>query len=291
MSETTPPRLLVTGGHGRLAGAVVPAFERAGWEVVPIGRDGLDVTDRDAVHRVVAEVAPDAVANLAAWTDLDLCERRPERAHEVNASGVGFLAEACERVGAHLCHLSSDYVFDGAKASPYTEDDPVAPRSVYGETKVAGEAAAGPDATVVRTAWVSGHRGPNIALSVLDQAADPSRQLRFVDDELGSPTVAEELAATLVGLVSERLPGCFHITNAGQATWFAVARHVLTVAGIDPGRVEPTTAAEFDGSGRLRPPYSVLDNGALRRAGIAPLRDWEDAFASLVEELVAWSRA
>jgi dTDP-4-dehydrorhamnose reductase len=288
VSTTTAPRLLVTGGRGRLAGAVVPAFERAGWDVVALGRDELDITDRARVLGTVDQVRPAAVVNLAACTDIHECERDPAQAEAVNARGVRNLADACARTTAHLCHLSSDYVFDGAKGAPYVEGDAVSPLSVYGSTKAAGEQEAGPDATVVRTAWVSGHRGPNATLTLLDQAAVPGRRLRFVDDQRGSPTVSEELAETLVLLVAERLPGCFHVTNGGEATWYRLARHVLAAAGHDPSRVEAISTVELEGAADLlRPRYSVLDNEALRRAGLPPLRPWEDAFAALVEELVA----
>lgn len=285
-------RLLVTGGRGRLAGAVVPAFEAAGWDVVAPGREELDVTAPAAVFRSVEAVRPTAVVNLAACTDIYACERDPGRAHAVNTVGVRNLADACERAGAHLCHLSSDYVFDGAKATAYAEDDDIAPLSVYGSTKAAGEREAGPMATIVRTAWVSGHRGPNVAITVLDQAAEPGRQLRYVDDQRGSPTVAEDLATMLMLLVTERLPGCFHVTNEGEASWYGLARHVLAVAGHDPERIQPIATTDLNGATDVRrPTYSVLDNSELRRAGLPAMRPWEDAFGALVAELVALSRA
>jgi len=285
----SPGRIVLTGGRGRLGQVASVGLAAAGWDVVALGRDELDVTDRAAVRATVAALRPASVLNLAAWTDVARCERDPASAHRVNVLGVRHVAEACRAVGAHLCHLSSDYVFGGeGRQHPYAEDDPVDPLSVYGRTKRAGELEVGDGATCVRTAWLSGTRGRNVVRAVLDQASDPRRELRFADDQRGSPTVGDDLVAVLAVLLAERAPGLFHVTNQGSASWFEIARHVLAATGQDPSRVMPVPGEAVEPvTAGLRPRYSVLENAALRAAGIALLPRWEDAFAALAGRIMA----
>jgi dTDP-4-dehydrorhamnose reductase len=279
-------RLLITGGAGLLGRTAHEGFQAVGWDVVVTDIERLDIRDRGAVHEAVANLAPDAVLNVAAITDADLCEIEPDLAFATNATAVGHLAEACHRTGALLVQLSSDYVFDGAKRQPYTEADEPDPLSVYGRTKLDGERVAGPDALVVRTAWLSGHHGRSIVRTVLEQASSPGRVLRYVDDQRGSPTLASDLVSMLVPLVDERWTGTFHVTNQGEATWFDLARHVLVVAGRDPEAVRPISTVDLDPPRpAARPTFSVLDNAALRLAGRPLLRHWTDAVAELVTDL------
>jgi len=279
--------VIVTGAGGQLGSAAVAAFRGAGWRVVPVDHRALDVGDRDAVLQAILHVRPDAVLNAAAWTAVDACEGDPDEAFRVNALAVRHLAEGCRRAGAHLCQVSTDYVFSGTLAGtdrrPYTEWDETGPLSVYGWSKLAGEQEAGDEATVVRTAWLAGATGPNIVRTVLGLAADPDRRLAFVDDQWGSPTVVEDLAGMIVRLVSERRPGVHHVTNQGAATWWTLARHVLAAAGHDPDRVRAIGTAELEPPRPARrPPFAVLDNAVLRLQGMALLRPWEEAISELV---------
>lgn len=278
--------MLITGGAGQLGTVARQSFTKAGWRVVVTDIEQLDIRRREQVLTVVDELRPTAVLNTAAITDADLCEVEPDLAFATNGTAVGHLAEACRHTGALLCHLSSDYVFDGRKRQPYHEGDDADPLSVYGRSKLDGERIVGAEGLVVRTAWLSSATGQNIVRTVLDQARDPNRILRFVDDQRGSPTSAADLAQALVHLVTERWTGVFHVTNQGEATWFDLARHVVADAGLDPDRVRPITTAELDPP-RLaeRPTYSVLDNSALRMAGAPMLRHWTDATAAIVAEL------
>ena len=280
------PSLLITGGAGQLGTVARRAFTAAGWRVVVTDIEQVDIRRREQVLTVVDDLRPDAVLNTAAITDADLCEVEPDLAFATNGTAVGHLAEACRHTGALLCHLSSDYVFDGSKRQPYHEGDDADPLSVYGRSKLDGERIVGAEGLVVRTAWLSSPTGQNIVRTVLDQARDPNRILRFVDDQRGSPTSAADLAQALVPLVTERWTGVFHVTNQGEATWYDLARHVVADAGLDPDRVRPITTAELDPP-RLapRPTYSVLDNSALRMAGAPLLRHWTDATAAIVAEL------
>jgi dTDP-4-dehydrorhamnose reductase len=279
-------RLLITGGEGLLGRTAHEAFAAAGWDVVATDIERLDIRDRARVHEALVDLAPDAVLNAAAITDADLCEVEPDLAFSTNATAVGHLAEACHRTGALLCHVSSDYVFDGRKRQPYVEGDEPGPLSVYGRTKLDGERVAGPEALVVRTAWLSARHGRSIVRTILAQAAERDGVLAYVDDQRGSPTLASDLVTALVPLIEDRWTGTFHVTNQGEATWFDLARHVLVVAGIDPERVRPIATADLRPA-RLaaRPTFSVLDNAALRLAGAPLLRHWTDAVAEVVAEL------
>jgi dTDP-4-dehydrorhamnose reductase len=274
--------VLVTGAHGQLGRELVDVFDDRA--VVGASRSDLDVTDRDAVLSVIDRVRPDVVVNAAAWTAVDLCESDPERAQSCNATAVAHLAEGCERTGARLCQVSTDYVFDGTKSSPYVEHDVPHPSSVYGRTKLAGERAAGPAALIVRTSWVIGRHGPNFARTVL-RLADEGAPLRFVDDQRGQPTVASDLAVMIRRLVLERRHGLVHVTNHGAVTWFELAREVLRLAGADPSIVQPISTAEL-GRPAPRPANSVLDNAALRGWGIEPLGDFRGPLREVVSALM-----
>ena len=275
-------RVLVTGAGGQVGAELVAVFGAAGHEVTAATSAVLDVTDRRAVAEALRAVAPDVVVNAAAWTDVDACEDDPARAELVNGHSVGHLAEAAEAQGAHLCHLSTDYVFDGRKAEPYVEDDEPHPLSAYGWSKLAGERHLRPDDTLVRTSWVSGRHGRNVVTAILDQARRGG-ELSFVDDQRGSPTMAADLATKVLDLAEARAGGTFHVTNQGEASWYDVARAVMAALGLDPGRVRAVATAELDPPRRaVRPANSVLDNARLRREGMGVLPHWRERLDALV---------
>lgn len=281
MSPAGP--VLVTGASGQLGHDVVAAL--VGRETVAADRAALDVTDRDAVMEMVTAVRPVAVVNCAGFTAVDACESEPERAMAVNATAVEYLADAAATVGAHLVHLSTDYVFSGDKEAPYDEDDPTDPRSVYGRSKLAGEHAAGPDATVVRTSWLCGDHGANMVKTVL-RLAETHPTLRFVDDQRGHPSFCADIASVVVELADERVGGIVHLTNQGPVSWYEFAREVMAAAGLDPDRVEPIATADLDPPRPApRPANSVLDNRVLRERGRAPTRDFREPLAELVARL------
>jgi dTDP-4-dehydrorhamnose reductase len=298
-------RILVTGADGQLgrdlldalAGRVPAGGRRCAllgpegprpWldhEVLGTDIGDMPVDQRDAVLHTVTSFRPDLVLHGGALTAVDRCETEPELAFAVNALGTRHVAEAAALVGAHVVYVSTDYVFDGTSGRPYLEWDPTCPVSAYGRSKLAGELECRPGSTIVRTSWVCGAHGSNIVATAL-RLARGDGELRFVDDQRGSPTFTADLAPALVTLGLDRRPGIFHVTNSGATTWFGLVRAVLAVAGADPERVHAIATAELDPPRPApRPAYSVLDNLALRLSGLPTLPDWQDGLARLVPAL------
>lgn len=305
-------RVLVTGAGGQLGRDLVDAFatnggpggrrqenggpggrrpETAGGRahrarhVTALDHARLDVSDRDAVLQAMGSIRPDVVVHTAAWTAVDACEADPDRAMAVNALGTRHVAEGARQVGAHVCYISTDYVFDGRASKPYNEWDEPNPLSVYGRSKLAGEHELDPEHAVVRTSWVCGRHGANFVHTVLRMAGEGG-PLRFVDDQRGCPTFTTDLAEAVCSLALSRRPGVFHMTNQGATTWFGFAQAIMAAAGHDPGRAEPvTTDALVPRRPAPRPANSVLDNSALRLSGLPALRPWREPLGQLVEEL------
>ena len=278
-------RVLVTGAGGQLGCDVAVQFAASGHDVVAASRHDLDIARRDQVLGVVGAVRPDAVVNCAAYTAVDACETDTGRAYEVNAMAVRYLAEAARRFGAHLCHISTDYVFAGDKSEPYHEWDRTDPRSVYGASKLAGEHEAGPAATVVRTSWLCGRHGSNMVSSVLRLAAEGG-PLRFVDDQRGSPSFTPDVAAAIERLCSDRRPGLYHVTNQGGLSRYEFAREIMAAAGHDPDRVEPIATTDLHPPRpAVRPANSVLENRALVLAGLEVPAAFQEPLKRLVAAL------
>ena len=273
-----PLRILVTGAGGQVGAEVAAHLPHH--EVIALDRARCDLTDRHSVEQAVAAAAPAAVVNCAAWTDVDGCEADPRRAVLVNALGVRNLAAACARAGAHLVHVSTDYVFSGEKDGPYDEWDEPGPRSVYGRSKLGGEREVARHAgswSIARTSWVFGRRGRNFVDTIVGRAREGA-PLRVVDDQQGCPTYAPDLAGALARLAVERRVGIYHVTNQGACTWHELAAAAVELAGLDPSVVGTTTTAEL-GRPAPRPANSVLSGAAWAAAGMAPLRPWREALA------------
>ncbi|MDQ6725352.1 MAG: dTDP-4-dehydrorhamnose reductase [Actinomycetota bacterium] len=280
-------RVLLTGARGQLGQELEAVFASSGDRVTAADQATFDLADRDAVLQAVAAVAPDAIVHAGAWTDVDGCEREPDRAYSVNALGTRHVAEAARAGGARVLYVSTDYVFDGRGDRPYHEWDATDPLSVYGRSKLAGEAALGPGDTVVRTSWVCGRHGKNFVKTILGRAVEGQR-LTVVDDQHGCPTFADDLAGMIRHLVVARRPGVFHVTNQGPTTWYRFARDVVEAAGLDVELVQPITTAEMQPPRPApRPEFSVLDNAALRLSGIPLLADHHEPLERLVKELMA----
>jgi dTDP-4-dehydrorhamnose reductase len=278
-------KVLVTGAAGQLGTDVVAHCRRFGDDVIPADRARLDVTDRAAVRALLTSTRPDAVINTAAYTAVDACETHEAEAVAVNESAVGWLAESAAAVGAHLVHVSTDYVFDGTLDRPYREDDEPNPMTAYGRTKLGGERAAGADAAIARTSWVCGAHGHNMVELVLRLSSERD-ELAFVDDQRGCPTFTADLAPALRTLAADRRRGIHHLTNQGAVSWYEFVREILRAAGRDPAMVRPIATADLvPPRPARRPANSVLDNAVWRAAGLPMLRDFREPLAELVAEL------
>jgi dTDP-4-dehydrorhamnose reductase len=283
-------RVLVTGAGGQVGRELEELLGAAPHhEVLALRRSELDISDRERTLQVCGEWAPEVVINAAAFTAVDACEREVDKAFAVNALGPRHLAEGARLVGAHLVHISTDYVFDGESPVPYLEWDPTHPLSVYGRSKLGGEQevfSVLPGSAVVRSSWVCGRYGTNILKTVLRLAEAPG-PLRFVDDQHGCPTFAEDLATMLLRLAVARMPGIFHVTNQGPTTWYDFAREVLVAAGHDPERVQPIETSDLDPPRPApRPANSVLDNAALRLVGWPLLEDYHAPLERTVKHIL-----
>jgi dTDP-4-dehydrorhamnose reductase len=276
-------KLLVTGAKGMLGHDVRRVGERAGHELILVDLPELDITDEQAVVEFYDRERPEATINCAAWTDVDGAQTHRESAWAVNADGAGNLARAAAGIGSPLLHISTDYVFDGAppldghgRPRPYLESDPTGPRSVYGESKLAGERQvldASQDHIVVRTAWLYGIDGPNFVATMLRLSGE-REAVQVVDDQIGSPTWSGHLAPAVVGLLERGVGGLVHLTGAGSVSWNGFAKEIFRQAEVDC-RVEPATTAEM---ARLapRPAWSAMESG---REDVLPMPDWRDGLA------------
>ena len=279
-------RVLVTGAGGQLGRESVLALRGAGHEAIAVGHAELDIGVPGAAERVLAEQRPEAVLNCAAWTAVDAAEDHPDAAMRANAAGPALLAAACAAAGARLCHVSTDFVFDGRATAPMDEATPPNPLGVYGASKRAGEEEVHrlcPDHLLVRTAWLFGQQGPNFVLTMLRLARERG-SLRVVADQRGSPTWTGSLAPALVRLLERGASGTYHLVNSGEASWHELARATVEEAGLLGVRVEPIGTADFPTRAR-RPAYSVLDPRAWRELGEAPLPPWREALRRYVAGL------
>ena len=278
-------RVLVTGGHGQLGRALLRTAP-AGMEVVALGSSDCDVTDPATVRAIVARIEPELIVHCAAWTDVDGCERHPERAWRVNALGAQHVATACAEAGAVLVYISTNYVFDGERDEPYHEFDRPNPLSVYGASKLAGEEvvrALCPRHAIVRTAMLYDAHSRNFVTTVLRLAREQPR-LRMVADQYGNPTFVDDLARALWQLVVQPAYGTFHLVNQGAASWYEWGVAVLELLDLAVP-VDPIPASEFRRA--ARPPRNgVLTSLAAPALGII-MPDWRDALARCLASLRA----
>lgn len=249
-----------------------------------------DIADRDFVRGRFREFRPDLVIHLAAMTAVDRCEAEEDLAFRVNAEGSRVAAAEAEAVDAAILAVSTDYVFDGTKGAPYTEDDPPHPLGIYGRSKYAGEEAireASVKWAVVRSAWLYGQGGANF-VATMAGLLDTRERIPVVADQTGSPTYVEDLADGLAAMVSKRPRGLYHLVNAGQASWFDLARETARLLGKDPDTVVPATTAEI-ARPAPRPAFSVLDAGRARKRFGVELRPWPEALAAYLSSVAAAS--
>jgi len=290
-------RLLVAGAQGQLARAMIELAPSAtDVTAFALGRPALDLTAPASVLKTLADFKPDVIVNAAAYTAVDKAEAEPDAAMALNADGPARLAEAADKMGAILIHVSTDYVFDGTKATPYVEDDPTAPLGAYGRSKLAGEEAvraATARHIILRTAWVHSPFGANFVKTMLRLAADRP-EVRVVDDQIGSPTYAPHLAEAILAISRTALAdadaarfGTYHAAGTGEVTWCGMAREVMRVSASLAGpsaNVTAITTAEYPTPAR-RPANSRLDCTKLATAFGVTLPRWEEGVAECVRRL------
>lgn len=271
--------ILVVGSKGMLGQELMGVFGSAARGV---DVEEIDITDMLSVQRVLLTLKPSVVINAAAYTDVDGCQSNTELALQVNGEGVAFLAMISKEIGAKLVQVSTDYIFDGQKGSPYQEDDAPAPLSIYGESKYAGEMNAkfNPDHLIVRTQWLYGHAGKNFVETMLKLASERN-ELSVVDDQVGSPTWTHDLALAIKALLDKGCSGTYHAANAGFVSWNGFAREIFRLAGLEID-VKPMSTAEL-GRPAPRPLYSTLDCSKLvQDTGFQP-QPWQEALKRYLE--------
>jgi dTDP-4-dehydrorhamnose reductase len=271
--------ILVVGSKGMLGHDLMQVL--CG-DVRGVDIEEIDITSFESTRRVLLTLKPQVVVNAAAYTDVDGCESNRELAMQVNGEGVAHLALAAREIGAKLVHLSTDYVFDGKKESPWLEDDATRPLSVYGESKLAGELNARlvEDHLIVRTQWLYGLNGKNFVETMLRLGGE-KKELAVVDDQAGSPTWTVDLGLALKALIDHGCRGTYHAANAGFCSWNGFARAIFAESGLDV-TVTPMTTTEL-GRPATRPLYSVLDCGKLvEETGFRP-EPWRDALRKYLQ--------
>lgn len=287
--------ILLTGAKGQLGWEIARQATIAGLPCHAMDRGRLDISLSEAVCDTVGRLAPSVVINAAAYTNVDKAETDADNAFSINRHGAANLAKACAKTEIPLIHISTDYVFDGTKRTPYTECDPVSPLGIYGESKLAGEVAVRnlcPKHVILRTAWVYGVHGQNFAKTMLQLGRDRER-IKVVDDQFGNPTFAGDLASAILALVRRLQPGTwpeqgfgtFHIAGEGTTTWCGFARAIFEEARPrleHVPKIEAITTADYPTPAK-RPCYSVLDCGRVARIHGITLRPWTVGLAEMLE--------
>lgn len=272
--------ILVIGANGMLGHDLMAVLEG---DVRGLDLPEIDITSLESVRRVLLTLKPAIIINAAAYTDVDGCEANIEQAMAVNGEGVGLLALTAREIGATLVQISTDYIFDGLKGSPYLEDDAYRPLSVYGESKLAGElnAAMAPSHLIVRTQWLYGVHGKNFVETMLRLAAEKS-ELSVVDDQIGSPTWTQDLALAIKALLDRGCCGTYHAANSGFCSWNEFAKAIFEQEGLQI-TVNGMTTKELNRPAN-RPLYSTLDCGKLERdTGFRP-QPWRDALREYLKQ-------
>ncbi|MGC2423595.1 MAG: dTDP-4-dehydrorhamnose reductase [Nitrospirota bacterium] len=270
-------KIIVTGAAGMLGSDLARRLS-VGHEAIGVTRREFDIMDELNILKTVGEIQPDWVIHCAAYTNVDGCEKEPDKAFNVNAEGARNVAKACWGAKAKMLYVSTDYVYDGKKTEPYVETDPVGPLNVYGQSKLKGEQEVLkvlPDALIVRTSWLFGKNGPNFVEAILAQIGKKD-ELSVVSDQVGNPTYTVDLADALTRLVEVDASGIFHAANNGHCSWFEYAKEILRLHGVEGITVKPVTTAEL-GRPALRPAYSVISKKKYEDVTGHRPRYWEEA--------------
>ena len=275
-------KVLVTGVKGQLGHDVIKELEKRGHTAVGVDIDNMDITDQEAVRRVVTQAAPEAVVHCAAYTAVDAAEDHEELCRLVNAKGTEHIVSVCRDLDCKLMYISTDYVFNGQGERPWEPDDEREPLNVYGQTKYEGELAVETleKYFIVRIAWVSGVNGKNFIKTMLNLGKTRD-SLTVVDDQIGSPTYTYDLARLLVDMVETEKYGRYHATNEGLCSWYEFACEIFKEAGIQV-KVSPVSSDMYPARAK-RPMNSRMDKSKLRDMGFEPMPSWQDALRRYLE--------
>lgn len=269
-------KVLVTGADGMLGSDLCPMLEDAGFDVIETTINELDVTDELNVRKVISDVKPDVVVHCAAYTNVDKAEEEPDRAERINALATKYVAQACKKNNAVLVYISTDYVFNGKKNTPYEPSDETAPINVYGRTKLDGEQEVKKNCDryyILRTSWLYGHHGKNFVETMINLAKNS--EVKVVDDQTGCPTWTVDLSDAIISFIDEEPPyGIYHGCGGGSTTWYGFAKEIYNKMNLDVNLL-PCTTEDFPRPAE-RPKYSIMDNNGL-------LRDWKLALNEYIE--------
>ena len=282
---------LITGGSGQLGIAASQELGARGILFSAWDSRDLDVTQGPIVLDLISQLSPKVIINCAAWTDVDRAETNESQASRVNGDGAENISIAAKKCGAKLIHISTDYVFSGESKTPWQVGDVINPQNTYGRTKADGESrvllAHPENSSIVRTAWLYSPWGNNFAKMMSRLAINAHGEVRVVNDQLGQPTSATDLAKQLVDLgLSSSSAGIYHGTNSGEATWFEFAQEIFKLAGADSSRVVPVSSSEYPRTAK-RPSYSVLSHDSWSKTSVHPMRDWRIAIEQAMPAIIS----
>ena len=286
-------KVVITGADGQLGRSFQDALKLKGIAFLALPRKTMDVTNLAQVRSVLGSSGASLIINSAAYTNVEQAEINPEIAFEINQIGSRNVAIVCRELDSRLIHISTDYVFSGNRDLPWQVDSDTRPLSVYGKSKLAGENAIreewSENSLIVRTAWLYSQYGKNFYKTILQLANKDKSPIKVVNNQIGQPTSAPELASFILStLPLEIPPGVYHATNSGNATWYDFAYSIFQLAGADTGRIEPISAEDYKAKAP-RPDYSVLDNSKWDSYDLNTLGDWEhsvaNAFSTILESM------
>ena len=282
-------QILLLGGSGILGSEVLLLTDLESYDYVAPTSSDLDITDKEQLFKYVSELKPSWIINCAAWTNVDGAESSFKEAREINSIAVENLGTAARLVGCKIIHISTDYVFDGESSKPYDENSPVKPVNKYGESKLEGEnalLAVAPDSYVIRTSWLYGASGKNFVKTIAGKAIQ-NEEARVVNDQVGSPTSARDLAGAIISIVNnEPEPGLYNYSNHGSCSWFEFAQRIYERVGANPSLVFPISSDSLNLIAR-RPRYSLLSKEKWKSLGLVEVPRWEDSLDLLLPEIVA----
>ena len=282
---------LVVGASGQLGRSVCKVLEKKGTGFVPWNRENGSISVEEFVSSYVGLIKPKVVINCAAWTDVDGAESNEMGALLINAESVGYLVKAAKSVGTTFAHVSTNYVFSGISDSPWNTSDQKQPLSAYGRSKAKGEDLIQDiypeNSYIFRTAWLYSPIGKNFAKTMARLAIKSDKEIMVVDDQIGQPTSANDLAEQIVSSIEVGLkPGIYHATNSGEATWNEFAKEIFKLIGEDSNRVVPMCSTELKRPAP-RPAYSVLSHDCWENTGVKPMRNWREALKVQIEDIKA----